>query len=397
MNINDVIEVLIVDIDNNGNGIAKYNNIVIFIKGVLLNELVKIRIIDIKKRYVIGELIEVIEKSSSRCGVLCPYFYECGGCDFLHINVDEEIKLKENHVKGLFPDVEIDEVISLEPINYRNKVSLHVIDGKIGFYKKSSNELIEINKCLLVDNEINKIIDILNNYDLSLVNGIMIRKSNDNDIMIKLSGKLSDHDLMDLLKLENLSSLYFDDTLIYNNMYLTEDINNIKYTIYPNAFFQVNKNGMIKLYDKIKEYAGSGERLLDLYCGTGTIGIYLKDNYKYILGVEENKDAIKNAKINKKINKLDNIDFICGDASIVVKDKFDTIIVDPPRSGLSKKVINNLLNSGVKRIVYVSCNPDTLKQNIDDLSSKYEIIKFSIVNMFVRTKHLECVVLLELK
>ena len=396
MNINDVIDVLIVDIDNNGNGIAKYNNIVIFIKGVLLNELVRIKIIDIKKRYAIGSLIEVIEKSSLRCDVLCPYFYECGGCDFLHIDINKEIELKKRHIEKLFPNIRLDEVISLDPINYRNKVSLHVVDGKIGFYKKSSNELTEIDKCLLVDDEINKIINILKNYDLSLASGVMIRKSNDNDIMIKISGKLFDHDLMDLLKLDNLSSLYFDDTLIYNNMYLTEDINNVKYTVYPNAFFQVNKKGMIKLYDKIKEYAGSGNKLLDLYCGTGTIGIYLKDNYKYILGVEENKDAVKNAKINKKINKLDNIDFICGDASIVLKDNFDTIVVDPPRSGLSKKVINNLLNSGVKRIVYVSCNPDTLRKNIDDLN-KYKVVKFSIVNMFVRTKHLECVVLLELK
>ena len=237
MNINDVIDVLIVDIDNNGNGIAKYNNIVIFIKGVLLNELVRIKIIDIKKRYAIGSLIEVIEKSGLRCDVLCPYFYECGGCDFLHIDINKEIELKKRHIEKLFPNIRLDEVISLDPINYRNKVSLHVVDGKIGFYKKSSNELTEIDKCLLVDDEINKIINILKNYDLSLASGVMIRKSNDNDIMIKISGKLLDNDLLDLLKLDNLSSLYFDDTLIYNNMYLTEDINNVKYTVYPNAFF----------------------------------------------------------------------------------------------------------------------------------------------------------------
>ena len=134
--------------------------------------------------------------------------------------------------------------------------------------------------------------------------------------------------------------------------------------------------------------------MLDLYCGTGTIGIYLKDNFKHIDGIEINKDSIKNANINKKINNIDNISFVCGDASIAKNNNYDVIIVDPPRSGLSKKVINFLNKSNAKKIVYISCNPKTLRRDID-LLNNYKMVKLEIINMFNKTKHIECITLLE--
>ena len=144
------------------------------------------------------------------------------------------------------------------------------------------------------------------------------------------------------------------------------------------------------MYDKVKEYAGKGNKLLDLYCGTGTIGIYLKENFKEITGIEVNKEAILNANINKNLNNLSDINFICGDASIAKNNNYDVIVVDPPRSGLSNKVINFLNKSNAKTIVYVSCNPKTLKRDLN-LLDKYNMVKMECINMFNKTKHIECV------
>ena len=153
---------------------------------------------------------------------------------------------------------------------------------------------------------------------------------------------------------------------------------------------------MIILYDKVKEYAGVGNKLLDLYCGTGTISIYLKDNFKEITGIEINKESILNANINKNLNNIKNIHFICGDASNIKDTNFDVVIVDPPRSGLSKKVINLLNKINSNRIIYVSCNPNTLKRDIE-LLNNYNIKNIECVNMFNKTKHIEVICFLERK
>ena len=202
------------------------------------------------------------------------------------------------------------------------------------------------------------------------------------------------YDINDIINHFNITSIYLNDKLIYGESYIIEKIDNIKYSIYPDSFFQVNKDNMKIMYDKAREYAGYGNNLLDLYCGTGTIGIYLKDNFKHIDGIEINKDSIKNANINKKLNNINNINFVCGDASIAKNNNYDVIIVDPPRSGLSKKVIDFLNKSNAKRIVYISCNPKTLKRDID-LLNNYKMIKLEIINMFNKTKHIECITLLE--
>ena len=152
---------------------------------------------------------------------------------------------------------------------------------------------------------------------------------------------------------------------------------------------------MIRLYDIIKENS-FGDKLLDLYCGTGTIGIYLKDNFKYILGVEKVKSSIKNAKLNKKLNNIDNIEFLLSDSD-KIKDSFDFVIVDPPRNGLSKTVINNLIEINSKKIIYVSCNPNTLKRDIEMLKEKYDVVEITPVNMFPKTIHIESLMVLERK
>ena len=390
MKINDIYEVIIESVDDIGNGVTRINNIVVFIPYTLSNEKVKIKIVSISKRFAVGKVIEFITKSDKRCEVKCNCYNECGGCNFLHINFNDELSIKINYINKLF-NTNINTVLTNNEYNYRNKATFHIKDGKIGYYSEKTNNIIEINNCLLLDNRINDIYNYLKEHELSTISEVIIRVTT-KDIMIVFKGEK--YDINDIINHFNITSIYLNDKLIYGESYIIEEIDNIKYSIYPNSFFQVNKDNMKIMYDKAREYAGYGNNLLDLYCGTGTIGIYLKDNFKHIDGIEINNVSIKNANINKKINNINNIDFVCGDASIAKNNNYDVIIVDPPRSGLSKKVINFLDNSNAKRIVYISCNPKTLRRDID-LLNNYSMVKLEIINMFNKTKHIESIMVLE--
>lgn len=390
MKINDIYEVIIESVDDIGNGVTRINNIVVFVPYTLSNEKVKIKIVSISKRFAVGKVIEFITKSDKRCEVKCNCYNECGGCNFLHINFNDELSIKKNYINKLF-NTNINTVLTNNEYNYRNKATFHIKDGKIGYYSEKTNNIIEINNCLLLDNRINDIYNYLKEHELNTISEVIIRVTT-KDIMIVFKGEK--YDINDIINHFNITSIYLNDKLIYGESYIIEEIDNIKYSIYPDSFFQVNKDNMKIMYDKAREYAGYGNNLLDLYCGTGTIGIYLKDNFKHIDGIEINKDSIKNANINKKLNNINNIKFISGDASIAKNNNYDVIIVDPPRSGLSKKVIDFLNKSNAKRIVYISCNPKTLKRDID-LLNNYKMIKLEIINMFNKTKHIECIILLE--
>lgn len=376
----------IIDEDNIGNGIGKINDMVIFIKGALLNEKVKVEVIDRKKNYLIGKIIEIINKSKYRIEVECKYNDLCGGCSFLHTTYNNEKNIKTKYLEKLF-NRKIDYLNINNIYNYRNKVVLHVYEGKLGFYNDKTHDLCEIDSCLLLNPKINLTILNLKKYNLSDVYEIMIRCINDK-IMINIK---SNTDNININNIE-CDSLYINDKFIKGNEYLIDEINNYKFSIYPNSFYQINKEGMTNIYNQASNYLGNYNSLLDLYCGTGTIGIWVNNNKGKITGIEINKSSIKNANINLKLNNIKNIKFICNDAKNV-KDKFDSIIVDPPRSGLSKSVINYLNNSNSNKIVYISCNPNTLKRDID-LLSNYELKEISYTDMFPRTRHVECVTLL---
>ena len=396
MKIDDIYEVLINEHDINGNGITRINNFVVFVKNGLKDELIKIKIIKVNKRYAEAKIIEIIKKSPLRKETACPYYLKCGGCNLLHIDEKEENLLKENYIKNLFNSYKVNEIEASLFNNYRNKVTFHIFNSKLGFYNSNSNDLVEIDNCLLLDKDINNLIPKIKTLDLTNIKEIMIRKAVfNNEILMSFKGSTNEEKLKEFGKENNITSLSLNDDVIYGKSYITEIINDLKYTINKDSFFQVNTTCMIKLYDKVKEYAKNGNNLLDLYCGTGTIGMYLKDSYKYILGVEENSFAINSFNINKKINNIKNIDFKCMDASNIKIGDFDTVVVDPPRSGLSKKVINNLLNKKCKRIVYVSCNPKTLYKDIKLLEESYKVISLTPFNMFPKTKHIETVCLLE--
>ena len=387
MKLGDKLIVDIIDEDNIGNGIAKINNIVIFVKYALLNEKIEVELIDIKKRYYIAKIINIIKSSDKRINVICPNYDKCGGCNFLHTTYSNERDIKLKYLESLF-NTKINYLNTNNELNYRNKVVLHVLKGKLGFFNDKTHELCNLDSCYLLNPKINSKISELNNLDLNNITDIMIRCIN-NKIMININGNIEYFNI-------DCDSLYINNKYIKGEEYLIDKIDNYKFSIYPESFYQVNKEGMINVYNEAKKYIDKNESLLDLYCGTGTIGIWNSSNNKSVTGIEINKSSIENAKINLKLNNIKNIKYICEDASNV-KGLFDVIVVDPPRSGLaSKKIINYLNNSNTKKIVYISCNPNTLKRDVDNLTN-YKLVHLSCADMFPRTKHIECICVLERK
>ena len=394
MKIGNKYIVNIIDNDSNGNGIARIDNFVIFVSYALKDEELEIEITSINKRFANAKITKIIKKSKYRCNINCNSYDKCGGCAFLHTKKNIENELKLQGINKLF-NINIDKILSNNEYNYRNKATFHIKNNLIGYYSEKTNDIVEFDNCLLLDDRINKIYNYFKTSNLNNLDEIIVRVTT-KEIMIIIKGNIKEYDINDLTSKYEINSIYLNDKLIYGNAYIIEELNDIKYTIYPNAFFQVNYDNMKLLYDRVLEYAGIGNKLLDLYCGTGTIGIYLSKNFNKVIGIEINKEAILNANINKKLNNINNIEFKCGDASTFKIDDYDVIVVDPPRSGLNKKTIDLLKQTNSKKIIYISCNYKTLKRDID-LLNDYKLSKLEIINMFNKTKHCEVVTILERK
>lgn len=390
---------MIVKIDNLSHdfrGICRINDKVTFVDRVLPNEIVDISITKEKKNFNEGRVNSFIEKSSVRVDNKCPYFDRCGGCSFGYIDYDKGLEYKKNIFIDIFNryakiNITPNVISSDEIIGYRNKISMKVYDGKLSLVLEESNDYVNINRCLLVNDKINNVIELLNNINLDGIRDVIIR-GNDS-IMIIINGEYDYNKIINLLD-GSVNSIIYNGKCIYGDEYIVINIGKYKYAVYPDSFFQVNTDMISKLYDKVKEYSGKGNRLLDLYCGAGTIGIYLSDNFNDVRGIEINSDAIKGANVNKDINNISNVSFMLGNANNTYIDE-DVIVVDPPRSGLDDKTRNLLLNSSVNRIVYVSCNPITLARDINVLKEIYDLKDITLFDNFPNTKHMESVCVLE--
>ena len=391
------VMIKIESLDHNGRGIAKLNNKVVFVNNALPGEIVEIRIISEKKNYIEAEVIKYIEKSKDRIDSICPYYSECGGCDILHMNYKDQLKFKQEKIENIInkylnTNIKINPIVKCDnEFNYRNKVTFHV-NKKIGFFKNKTNDIVKIENCPLVDKKINDSISHLNKLDLNNIDQITCRIGMDK-LMIIISSKKE----IEIKPIQDIAdSIYINDELVYGEKNIYNTIGEYKYIISPNSFFQINNNTCKKLYDKIKEETKNSKNVLDLYCGTGSIGIYISEN-KNVLGIEINESAIENANTNKVINKLENISFICGDSgkkSTNLSFNPDTIIVDPPRSGLDSTTIKNLVSMNPNKIIYVSCDPMTLVRDLNELSNYYNINEITPFDMFPQTKHVESLCIL---
>ncbi len=394
MKVNDILIVDIIKQDAFGRGVSKYNNFVIFVNGSLPNEKAKIIIKQIKKNYAEADTVETFKSSKSRRTYDCLYYDKCGGCNIGHQNYDDQIQYKINKVKELLNVDYIDSIKSNE-LNYRNKIVLRVNNNKVGLYKKSSNSIIEIDNCKISNNKINKIITKLNDFKyLNNINEITIRALDETMISF-ITNKNINKQILEYFNF--IESIYINNKHALGKKSISINLLNIKFEVSNTSFFQVNLEGTIKLYNKIIEYSNlnKDDNVLDLYCGVGTISLLLAKHCKNVIGIELIEDAIKNANINKKLNNINNVNFICGRVEETINNNMliDVLILDPPRSGVDLKSINIIRELMPKKIIYVSCNPDTLKRDIENLKV-YKIEKVSIIDMFPNTYHIETVCLL---
>lgn len=398
------MEVVIEGLNHTGEGIGRIDGKVVFVPNSIPGDVVDI--VDLKdfKTYYRGSVGRIITSSNDRVEQKCPYYGVCGGCQLRDLSYLKQLEYKKDKVKNVFKkygniDVDVDIIGSDKKDGYRNKITLQVKDGKLGLYKNNSNDLICVDSCMLVSDKVNEIIKLIkDNLDLKDLRNIMIREYNGR-LMIQFIGNIDKDGVINCLS-SFVDIIYINELLVYGKNSLDVMLDKYKYKVSPYSFFQVNYEQATKLYDKVKEYLGNDNNsVLDLYCGTGSIGIYVSSCCKRILGIEINESSVRDANVNIGLNDLDNVSVIKGSVGKVLKsgEEYDAIIVDPPRSGLDKNTRNTLLEIGSKRIIYVSCDPITLARDLKELSVIYDIKDMVLVDMFPNTYHVESVVLLELK
>lgn len=403
-------KVEVTKLDHQGRGIAKINDKIIFIPNALPEETVDVDIILEKKKYYEGIIKETINASDKRIKSICPYFEECGGCQFLNMNYQDSLDYKQNKVeeimnKYLGIKIKINNIVACDNnLYYRNKTTFQV-KNDIGFFKEKTNTLIPVDKCYISDIKINDIYKaIKDNINLTNVKQVIIRATKntlESMVIFKTSNYIDNKKIIDILK-KKVDSIYINDELIYGKGKIIENLCNKNFYISPSSFFQVNTLQAEKLYNKAIAYADikKEDTVLDLYCGTGTIGIVASDKAKKVIGIELNKEAIKDANENKKLNNINNIEFYAGDVGKILNKnnyKPDIIIVDPPRAGLDSLALSQILNIRPKKLVYVSCDLMTLARDLKLLSNDYDILELTPVDMFPYTAHVESVCALKLK
>ena len=397
------MKVTIEKLDHFGRGITHINDKICFVENALPEEVVDIEIINENKKYSEAITKKVEEKSPYRIKSKCKYSDKCGGCNFNHLLFEEENKYKKDKVKEIivrFGELDkklVKDVVNSDEYNYRNKIILHGLGKNLGFYEEKTHSVIPIDKCLLVSQNMNKVIKVLNNIN-ERIEEVLIRCNNDDSmIMVELEGKVSNLD-----KLKDVC-----DVLIYNGLILTDldelinEIGNKKYYVSYSSFFQVNRFLTKNLYDEVLREVKKKKpkKILDLYTGTGTIGIYVSDYAKKIIGIDSNGSNIKNANKNKELNNVKNIEFICDKVENRINEfkNIDLIIVDPPRAGLDPKTKEYLKEIRSNTIIYVSCDPVTLARDLKELSDTYTVQSIKPFNMFPRTYHVESILVLERK
>ncbi len=448
---NQLVEMEITGITNEGNGVGRTEGFAVFVPQTAVGDVVRVQIVKVLKSYAFGIINEILTPSPSRQEPDCPVFRKCGGCAFRHINYAEELKVKSSFVSDSFKrlggfELECEPILGCdETDSYRNKAQYPVAmqDGKAvcGFYANRSHRVIPYTGCRLQPVIFKKIVDhvmkFLNDnkipaYDETtgkgLIRHIYIRKGfHSGEIMVCLVSKTkSAVNLMEqmitetglLAKFPDIKSVVVNVNPDNTNVILGE--NNItvygsdciedvmcgnKITLSPMSFYQVNTEQAEKLYGIAAEFADlkGDEEVFDLYCGAGTIGLSMIDKIKHLTGVEVVKQAVENAAANAKANSIENADFICGDAGEIA-DRLqkegkhpDVIIVDPPRKGCDVLTLDAIVKMAPEKIVMISCNPATAARDCKILCSEengYKLERVKGVDLFPRTVHVECVVLL---
>lgn len=440
----------IIDQGFEGEGIAKIEGFTIFIEGAIKGEKCRILIVKVTSSHAFGKLVEILEKSKYRVEPDCATYKRCGGCNLRHIDYEETLNIKQNTVQNLVNKtlnnkIKVEMTVGMgNPYNYRNKAQYPVGFDKsgepvMGVYAKRTHEIIPMRNCMIQNPVSEKIANVVLGFFIK--NNIQIYNEKNGEgllrhIVIKVGIKT--HEIMCILVLNkkelkkekelikvlirefpeiktivknyNMKNtnviLGNENEVIYGDGYIYDELGDYTFKISPLSFYQINPIQTEALYNIAIEMADlkKTDTLFDLYCGIGTIGIFASPYVNRVYGIEIVKQAIEDAKENANINNIRNIEFFAGDVEKVFENvlkehnvKPDVIFVDPPRKGLDKHTIENILNIKPEKIVYISCNPASLVRDLKLLEESYEIKKIQPVDMFPFTSHVECVVAMFLK
>ena len=440
----------IIDTGFQGEGIAKIDGLTIFIPNAIKGEKLKILIVKVLSSHAFGKIVEIIEKSPYRIESDCTTYKRCGGCSLRHIKYEETLKMKQNAVQSLVNKtlknkIEVEDTLGMEnPYHYRNKAQYPVglnKDGKpvIGVFANRTHEIIPINTCFIQNKQTEEIAKYIfeflvkNNISVynektqkGLVRHIVTKigiKTDEIMCILVINGKEmpKEKELVEELtnKFKNIKTIVKnintkntnvilgnENINLFGDGYITDILGEYKFKISPMSFYQINPIQAEKLYNLGVESANitKNDVVFDLYCGIGTISLFMSKFAKKVYGVEIVEEAIVAAKENAKMNNVDNTEFIAGDVEKVLDELVnvkqimpDIIMVDPPRRGLDNTSIENIKKVRPKKVVYISCNPATLVRDLAKLEEIYEVKQITPVDMFPFTSHVEVCALLELK
>lgn len=442
---NDEIYLTVKSCTVQGSGVCDHDGMTVFVRGAVTGDRVLAHIIKVKKTYAVGIIKKLVQRSPMRARNFCPIAEKCGGCCFAHIKYESELEIKAQQVADNFKRLgKLD--ITPAPIipspsaeRYRNKAQYPVgSDGRfatIGFYAPMTHRIIDCADCLLQPKEFSEITDIFRNWirekkisvyneadGSGIIRHIYIRKAVvTGQIMVCIVANSDSiphaEALIEQLKeIDGLASVILninrDKTnvvlgkeckTLFGSDYITDELCGLRFNLSPLSFYQVNHDGAEILYNKAKEYAAltGSETLVDLYCGTGTIGLTMANDVKSLIGVEIIPQAIENAKENARLNGIDNAEFICADAAQAASTllergvKPDIVILDPPRKGCDEALIKTVAEMSPERVVYVSCDSATLARDCQRFAALgYRTLAATPVDMFPHTAHVETVALL---
>ncbi len=374
-----MLEIKIEKVVYNGFGLSRYNGKVIFTDFVIPDEIVCVEIIKEKKSHSFAKLLKVLSPSEKRVNPECKYFTICGGCQWQHIQYPYQLVCKKEilteSIKGIgklekIPEVEI---IPSPHFNYRNRAKFHISDGKLGFFKKNSHNLITIDSCKILTEEINSFIKDFNYHKL-----FKSYKDNKIEVFSTSSGEV----------------------LHSNKKFIYDAFAGNKFRISINSFFQGNKFLIEKMLDIVKTHSIGYNRFLDLYCGVGLFTIPLGKIISKGIGIESSNASYKDSLKNLKLNNLENIKFfrkkVENSEKLIKSFKPDLVVVDPPRAGIHRKIVECLNNlESIETIIYISCNPLTFSRDLKIFASKFYLQKLYLLDMFPHTFHIETVSVLQ--
>lgn len=443
----------VVDIMDNGfegEGIAKIDNFTIFIPNTIKGERVRIMIVKVLSSHAFGKLIEILKASPVRETEDCQTYKRCGGCQLRHIKYEETLKIKQNAVQSLVnktlkQKIEVEETLGMEnPYHYRNKAQYPLginKEGKpvMGVFANRTHEIIPIQNCLIQNKQAEEVAKFI--FDFIVKNKISIydekkQKGLMRHIVTKIGIKTKEimcilvvngNEIPQEKELINQVIMHFpnvktivkninkqntnvilgkENIPIYGDGFIKDKLGEFVFKISPLSFYQVNPIQAERLYQIGVDAAQITKQdiVFDLYCGIGTISLFMARFAKSVYGIELVEEAVCAARENTLINKIDNAQFIAGDVEKILDDLIneqkiipDIVMVDPPRKGLDRSSIDNILRISPKRLVYISCNPATLVRDLSALEGLYEINRLKPVDMFPFTSHVECVAVLQLK